>query len=66
LETAQRMTGKKILHLSLLDKTNKNITPQVEKAIEKNLEFGENIQRQRINLENLKESGKGYENIKVA
>jgi hypothetical protein len=73
LETAQNTIRQKtgnpnfeFLHLSLLKHENKNITAEVSKAIEKNLDFGEAIQRQRIDTEKLKESGKGYENIKAA
>jgi hypothetical protein len=73
LETAQKIIREKtgnpkfsFLHLELLKHENKNITPEVTKAIEKNLDFGEKIQRQRIDNEKLKESGKGYENIKAA
>jgi hypothetical protein len=65
LETAQRMTGRKILHLSLLDRNNKNVTAEVESAIEKNLDFGEKIQRDRIKTEKLPESEKAYENLKI-
>lgn len=66
LEAAQRMTRRKILHLSLMDKNNKHVTGDVESAIVKNLDFGEKIQRNRVKTEKLKHSGAGYENIKVA
>jgi hypothetical protein len=66
LETAQRMTGRKILHLSLIDRNNKNITDNLFRTIEKNAEFGENVMRKRVKEENLKESEKGYEKFKTA
>jgi hypothetical protein len=64
LEVAQRMTGRKILHLSLLEHGNKNVTAELSKAIEKNLDFGEKVQKERIKTENLKESEKAYVKIK--
>ncbi len=48
LETAARMTGRRSLHLALCDRDNKHRTAAVEAAVEKNLEFGEAIQRERI------------------
>jgi len=66
LETAQRMTSRKILHLSLLDRNNKNVTDDLFRTIEKNADFGENVMRKRIKDENLKESDKGYEKLKTA
>jgi L-cysteine desulfidase len=66
LETAQRMTGRSILHLAMLDHGNKQMTAGMEKAIEKNLDFGEKIQQRRIKEEKLTESEKGYENLSVA
>jgi hypothetical protein len=65
LEIAQRMTGRKILHLSLLDHSNKNVNASVNKAIEKNLDVGEEIQRHRANTENLTQSEKAYEAISL-
>ena len=61
LETAQRMTKKKILHLSLLDRTNKAATANVDDAIIKNLDVGEELQRHRIKTEKLTKSEKAYE-----
>jgi hypothetical protein len=66
LEAAQRMTGRKILHLSLLDHNNKNVNSGVDSAIEKNLDFGEKIQRSRVKSEKLKHSGRAYANLKTA
>jgi hypothetical protein len=66
LEAAQRMTGRKILHLSLLDHNNKNVNAGVDSAIEKNLDFGEKIQRTRVKSEKLNKSGEGYEKLKIA
>ena len=66
LESAQRMTGRKIRHLSLLDKNNKNVNGDVETAIEKNLDFGEKIQRDRVKKEKLNKSGEAYEKLKIA
>jgi hypothetical protein len=66
LETAQRMTGRKILHLSLMERGNKNVTDDLFRTIEKNADFGEKVMRERVKNENLKESEKGYENLKTA
>lgn len=64
LETAARMTGRTTLHLDLLRHGNKHATATVEKAIEKNLEFGEKIQSQRIADKAIPETKAGYENLK--
>jgi hypothetical protein len=66
LETAQRMTGRKILHLSFMERGNKNITADLFKTIEKNADFGEKVMQKRIKDENLKESDKAYEKLKTA
>jgi hypothetical protein len=61
LEVAQRMTKRKILHLSLLDRTNKSATANVDEAIIKNLSAGEELQRHRTQTEKLTKSEKAYE-----
>lgn len=65
LEVAQRMTGRKILHLSLMDRTNKNSTAQINEAIKKNLDVGEDLQRLRAKTEKLTKSEKAYEEISL-
>ncbi len=66
LETAARMTGRRTLALELCRNGNKELTPAVEQALEKNMQFGESIHNQRIRAEKLAESEKGYANLKIA
>lgn len=65
IEVAQRMTKSKILHLSLLDNTNKHATGSVDDAIKANLDVGEELQRHRTNTEKLTKSEKAYEALPV-
>lgn len=62
LEVASRMTGRTAIHLSMLRPSVYGMSADVERAIVKNVEFGEKIQHRRVEEEKLKESGKAYEN----
>lgn len=66
LETAARMTGRTTLALELCRPGNKEITPALEAALEKNMQFGEAIHNHRIRAEKLEESDRAYANLKIA
>jgi hypothetical protein len=59
------MTGRESLHLALLRRDNKAVDGTVEKAIVKNLEFGEKIQSQRIAEKAIPETKAAYDNLKT-
>lgn len=65
LEVAARMTGRRSLHLALLDRSNKNVTRSVEEAIVRNLDHGEKIQNQRAERGDAPRTKAAHENLKT-
>ncbi len=51
------------LHLAMVRRGNKEMTPAVQAAIERNLDFGETIQRKRNENENITEGKAAYERL---
>jgi hypothetical protein len=71
LEQAQRERNARfpkrkgnILHLAMLKRGE--MSTRTQEALVKNAEFGEKVARKRMSAENLKQSARGYEGIKLA